>query len=148
MFSKRKVNRDDTFTFGDERLETEDDFVYLGINFDYIGQFFKARSRLTEQARKASFAVIRKIRKRDLPCDVQLKIFDAMIAPILLYGLEVWGCENCEIIEAFHFRFCKNMLKLKSSTPRVMVYGDLGRFPMQIFIQTRMIAFWAIGCMW
>ena len=24
-----------------------------------------------------------------------------------------------------------------------MVYGDLGRFPMQIFIQTRMIAFWA-----
>ena len=49
----------------------------------------------------------------------------------------------CEIIEAFYFRFCKNMLKLKSSTPRVMVYWELGRFPMQFFIQTRIIAFWA-----
>lgn len=94
VFSKRKVNRDDTFTFVDERLEIEDDFVYLGINCDYKGQFFKARSRLIEQARKVSFAVIRKIRKLGLLCDVQLKLFDAMIAPILLYGSEVWGCEN------------------------------------------------------
>ena len=74
---------------------------------------------------------------------MQLKLFNAMIASILLYGSEVWGCENCEIIEAFHSRFCKNMLKLKSSTPRVMVYGELGRFPIQMFIQKRMIAFWA-----
>ena len=42
MFSERKVNRVDTFTFGDERLEVYDDFAYLGINFDYKGQFFKA----------------------------------------------------------------------------------------------------------
>ena len=41
-----------------------------------------------------SFAVIRKIRKLGLQCDVQLKLFDAMIAPILLYGSEFWGCEN------------------------------------------------------
>lgn len=113
MVSKRRVNTDDTFTFGDERLEIEDDFVYLGINFDYKGQFFKARSRLIEQARKASFTVIRKIRKLGLPCDVQLKLFDAMIAPILLYGSEVWGCENCEIIEAFHFKFCKKHPEIK-----------------------------------
>ena len=84
----------------------------------------------------------RKIRKLGLPVDIQLKLFDTMIAPILLYGSEVWGYENCEVIEAYHFRFCKMMLHLKPSTPKVMVYGELGRFPMLIFIQARMINFW------
>ena len=65
-----------------------------------------------------------------------------MIAPILLYGSEVWGYENCEVIEAYYFRFCKMMLHLIPSTPKVMVYGELGRFPMLIFIQARMINFW------
>ena len=99
--------------------------------------------RLLEQAKKASFSVIRKIRKLGLPIDVQLKLFDTMIVPILLYGSEVWGFENCEVIEAYHFKFCKLMFYLKPSTPKVMVYGELGRFPMTVFIQTRMINFWS-----
>ena len=143
IFSKRKCTNNPTFTFGDQVLEVEDEFIYLGVSFDYKGQFFKARTRLVEQAKKASFAVIRKIRKLGLPCDIQLKLFDTMIAPILLYGSEVWGFENCDIIEAYHFKFCKVMLHLKPSTPKVMVYGELGRFPMQIFIQSRMINFWS-----
>ena len=129
------------FTYGGKHLEVDDEFVYLGINFDYKGQFFKARNRLLEQAKKASFSVIRKIRKLGLPIDVQLKLFDTMIAHILLYGSDVWGFENCEVIEAYHFKFGKLMLHLKPSTPKVMVYGELGRFPMTVFIKTRMINF-------
>ena len=33
-----------TFTFGDQVLEVEDEFIYLGVSFDYKGQFFKART--------------------------------------------------------------------------------------------------------
>ena len=65
-----------------------------------------------------------------------------MIAPIFLYGSEIWGYENCDLIENFHFKYCKQLLHLKASTPRVMVYGELGRFPMQIYIKSRMIGFW------
>ena len=143
VFSKNKCTDTPVSTFGDQVLGVEEDFVYLGISFDYKGQFFKARNRLIEQAKKALFAVVNKIRKLGLPCDIQLKLFDMMIAPILLYGAEVWGYENCEIIEAFHFKFCKTMLGLKAATPKVMVYGELGRLPMQVSIQTRMINFWS-----
>ena len=66
-----------------------------------------------------------------------------MIAPILLDGSEVLGYENYEVIEAFHFRYCKMMLHLKPATPKVMVYGELGRHLMEISVQTRMISFWA-----
>ena len=45
-----------------------------------------------------------------------------MIAPILLYESEVWGFENCDIIEAYHFKFCKMMLHLKPSTPSYGVW--------------------------
>ena len=105
-------------------LDVDTDFSYLGTTFDQKGKFFKARSRLIEQARRASFVVIRKSRKLNLPVDLQLKLFDNMIAPIFLYGSEIWG---------FHFKYCKRLLHLKASTPKAMVYGELGRYPMQIF---------------
>ena len=35
------------------------------------------------------------------------------------------------------------MLHLKQATLKVMVYGELGRYPMEISVQTRMIRFWA-----
>ena len=50
-----------------------------------------------------------------------------MIVPILLYGLEMWGYETCELIESFHFKYCKRLLHLKASTPKDMVYGELDR---------------------
>ena len=124
-------------------LDVDTDFSYLGMTFDQKGKFFKARSRLIEQARRASFAVIRKSRKLNLPVDLQLKLFDNMIAPILLYGSEIWGYENCDLIESFHFKYCKRLLHLKASTPKAMVYGELGRYPMHVFIKSRMISFWA-----
>ena len=37
--------------------------------------------------------------------------------------------------------YCNRLLHLRSSTPKVMVYGELGRFPMQIHIKSRMVGF-------
>jgi len=65
-----------------------------------------------------------------------------MILPILLYGCEVWGHENTAIIEKKHLKFLKLASGLKMSTPNYMVYGELGRTPLSININKRMIAFW------
>jgi hypothetical protein len=37
-----------------------------------------------------------------------------MVKPILLYGCEVWGFSNNDIIEKVHLKFCKLLLHLKS----------------------------------
>ena len=55
IFSNRKCTNDPTFTFGDQVLEVEDELIYLGVSFDYKGQFFKARTCLIEQAKKNIF---------------------------------------------------------------------------------------------
>ena len=143
VFEKTNYKNDYVFMYNGKALDVDADFSYLGMIFDRKGKFFKARSTLIEQARRASFAVFKKSRKLSLPVDLQLKLFDHMIAPILLYGSEIWGYENCDLIENFHFKYCKQLLHLKASTPKVMVYGELGRFPMQIYIKSRMIGFWA-----
>jgi len=64
------------------------------------------------------------------------------VIPILTYSCEVWGFENCAEIEQVHLRFCKKILKVRQTTSNYMVYGELGRYPLNIHINVRMIGFW------
>jgi hypothetical protein len=75
--------------------------------------------------------------------DCQFDLFDKVVLPILLYGSEVWGFENLDIVERIHLNFLKHVFNLKSSTPAYMVYGEAGRFPLYISIYCRMITYWA-----
>ena len=88
------------------------------------------------------YALIKKARDLDLPIDLQLEMFDATVAPIILYGSEIWGYENLDIIEKLQKKFCKFILKLKDSTPTCIAYGELGRYPLTGIIKSRMISFW------
>ena len=72
-----------------------------------------------------------------------LDLFDKMIKPILLYGCEVWGFSNNDILEKIHLKYCKILLNLKTSTPSYMVYGELGRYPIYIGIKIRTVYYWA-----
>ena len=49
--------------------------------------------------------LLKKNRSLNVPLDLQLKLFDHTIVPILLYGEEIWGFENIEIIEKLHNEF-------------------------------------------
>ena len=49
--------------YNGKALDGVADFGYLGMTFDCMGKFFKARSAFFEQARRTSFAVIKKIKK-------------------------------------------------------------------------------------
>lgn len=69
-------------------------------------------------------------------------MFEKAVAPILLYGSEVWGFENLEILEKVHLRFCKIILGIKQSTPSNIVYGELRRYPLLLTAKIRFIKFW------
>lgn len=141
IFSKGRQPRN-VFTYNGFPVEIVKEFNYLGIIFSRSGSFCKAKKRFCEQAQKAMFGVIRKIRLFDLPFECQLDLFDKVVVPVLLYACEVWGYENIDIIERVHLRYLKHILNLKSSTPSYMVYGETGRFPLYIIIFTRMITSW------
>ena len=88
------------------------------------------------------FSVIIKYRKLGLPLSLQIHLFDIMVVLTLLYGSEVWGIENVNLIDQFQLKFYKIILKLKQSTPNCMIYGDLGILPLSIHINTRILCYW------
>jgi hypothetical protein len=102
----------------------------------------KARAKLMDQARKALYCLYRKLRNISIPIDLQLKLFDILIFPILTYGCEIWGYENTKQIEKLHLQFCRNILGVRTTTPNVMTWGELGRTPIDICIKLRIVNFW------
>ena len=95
-------------------------------------------------ASKAMHLLQKRIVNLYLPVDCQLKRFDQTIVSILLYGSEVTGFENLQPLEKkIHLDFMRNILKMESSTPLVMVYGEFGRYPYDVQVKVRMIKFWS-----
>ena len=45
-----------------------------------------------------------------------IKLFDSVVVPILLYGREIGGHENIDIIETIHNKFLKTHLPVKKET--------------------------------
>ena len=97
---------------------------------------------MAEQANKALFSLLKKSRSLTLPFDIQIDLFNKMIKPILLYGCEIWGTGNIDILERVQLKFFKLIFNLKNTTPSYMIYGELGIRPLYVNIQKRIISFW------
>ena len=143
IFGNYIRNQHFTFYITGEEIEIVKEFKYLGVLFTKNGRFVQHVKSVSTLACKAMHLLRKRIVNLYLPVDCQLKLFDQTIVPILLYGSEVTGFENLQQIEKIQLDFLRSILKMKSSTPLVMVYGEFGRFPIAIQIKIRMIKFWA-----
>ena len=141
IFSNKKLNNVPRFKYDGHALEVEDSLVFLGILFTYNGRFLKNSKILLDQVRTAMFSVLRKSKKLFLPVDIQLQLFDSMVAPVLMYGSEFSGFERSNVLESLCLQFNKYILKAKKTTPNIILYGELGRYPVEILIKSRMIGF-------
>ena len=81
-----------------------------------MGRFLSAVKTLSEQANKSVRRVISQSKSNDFPVDLQLKLFDNIVMPILFYGSEVWGYENSALVEKVELNF-KTSTKCKKVNP-------------------------------
>ena len=142
IFSKGKIRKVPSFTFGGDVIDVVYDFIYLGVRFNYNGSFKKAISKQVTQARKALYSMLVKAKRLKLSVDTQCHLFDHLVLPILLYGSEVWGFECIKQIEIFHRKFLRTILYVNKCTPDCMVYGETGRGLILNHVKCRMVGYW------
>ena len=142
IFSNGYVRKHRNFFFGSLPIEVVSDYVYLGMRFSCTGSFYKAIEKQISQATKAMYSLITKARRLFLPIDIVCELFDKTVLPVLLYSCEIWGCGNLYRVEVFYRKFLKIILQLNSSTPSTMIYSEVGKLPLELTINKRILSFW------
>ena len=144
-FSKdNNSNYEFKIKYKDEILEIVSEFKYLGVLFSKNNSFFKTKQHtfIANQGKKAVYSLFKKARNMQRPIDLQLELFNKLVKPVLLYGCEIWGLGNIDVIERVQLMFIKRILNLKNNTPNYMVLGELGMMPLKIDIFARIFLYW------
>ena len=72
-------------------------------------------------------------------------LFDALVLPVILYGVEIWGGSispsTWEEFEGIQKRFLTNFLKVKSQTPYHLLLLETGTLPIEIMGIERVVAY-------
>ena len=92
MFCKKRkqVHREELY-ISNENVEYVDQFTYLGVNISHTGNTSLVVKVLQEQALHAYNNILSLFDRVHLDIKTKLSLFDQMVAPIILYGAEVWG---------------------------------------------------------
>ena len=148
-FYKNNTKYKQNFNINNSPLENVTEFTYLGITINAACNFKDTLSTLSSKANRALLALNSRYKIKSLPIKAALKLFDSTIAPILLYGSEVWGpylnrnqnfWDNSEV-ERMHTQFLKRLLGVNRSTTNALVRGELGRYPLSIPLNCRTNSF-------
>ncbi len=140
------------FSLGSTALEHMMQYTYLGLIITESGGFSMAVNAFKDKARRALYAIKKRILNIEIPLPIWCKIFDSVIQPIALCGSEVWGPLSDQSYtrwdkhptEALHTEFCEMILKLQRKTPNNACRAELGRFPLIINMHKRSLKFWCI----
>ena len=65
----------------------------------------------------------------------------------MLYGAELWGSENCDILERLQLRFLKYVLSVNKFTSSMIVHRELAVVTLDVDIKLRMFTYWARLCL-
>ena len=129
IFSKGRITNHPIFKYGDKVVEVVDDYTYLGVVFNYNGNFAKAIAHQKTVATRALKSLLIKARILTLDLDTQFELFQRCVMPILLYGSEIWGFDerNIRTIDVFYKGFLKTAMRVFKFTPTCMVFGESGQ---------------------
>ena len=138
-----KVGQLDRWKFRNEDLETVSEFRYLGFVFGSSGKFAKGIIDLKKRSLRALFGLKNIIYQYpDMTPSLQIKLFNALVLPILSSSCEIWGFENAPQLDTVHLGFLKSILGVRKTVPTPYVYKELGVHPLRNDRIIRMIKYW------
>ena len=120
---------------------------YLGVVFHRTAPFSDAGLVRAATGHRAMLAMARRCRELCIQDPVmRLQLFDALVRPVMLYGVEVWGPHALGQMDAQfereHRSFLRRLLGVRDSTPSVVVLAELGRYPLTVLATVQVCKYW------
>ena len=134
MFGSSRLDSGVQFTYKGFKLELVDNFRYLGvIAIPRYCSFDLCVDTLTKSGQKAMMTILNRAHLLGwLDIDIKCRLFDILVAPILVYSCEVWGTKRYDSLEKTLLKFCKLVLGVPSLATTDAVLGELRRFPLHV----------------
>ena len=118
-------------------------YKYLGVLLTTRMSFSKVFDDIASKARRSVVDLFRTLwRLGDHSSTIFLKVFDAQIKLMLLYGSDIWGLYKNESIEKVHMFALKRLLNVSPRTPNNIAYGQTGHYPLYICTFVSRIKYW------
>ena len=124
-------------------LETVNSFTYVGLCFSMKLSFNRMCSELSNKGKHVLVSLLSSLYDYgQLPKHIFFKLFDTKVLPVLIYGSEIWGFKQYDILEQVHYYACKRFMCVGIKSCNSAVVGDCGRYPLYIETMKRCIKYW------
>ena len=139
-----KLKNSEKWMYKRECLEVVNSFKYLGVTFSFNGKW---RRHIKSVSQKAEFAANKilgfAMRFKELNHKEVLKIFDAVVVPMLLYGCELFGTEEItELMAVVERKFIRRLIGLPNSIPGAALELMLGRIGVRDKARLAALMYW------
>ena len=140
---KRKIKTKQEFYFGPNKLETVDDYKYLGVKFnEYLDKQVPGES-LADVATRALGKLLSKYHlNKGFGLKTYTKVYDTSIVPIMDYCSGVWGFSRNEKLDKIHARATRCYLGVNKFATKVGIEGELGWTPPHIRRMLNVLRTW------
>ena len=132
--------------FGPDALPIASEYEYLGLILVPSGSMGRAVANLKTKATRALYGLRTLIGSADwFPAELMVKLVNALVMPVLLYGCEVWGIvklDDSSVAEKFNLKACKMVCGVRKNSPNMPARGLTGWLPIKVTVYSRMLKFW------
>ena len=137
------LGRLEKWYYGEERIEVVNKYKYLGYTLTTKLSVDIALAEYAGKAKGRIVSIFRALyRLGTIDLGVFFRLFDSQVKPILLYGAEIWGMKQRDIIEKVHLFACKKLLGVSAKTPNAFIYFELNRYPLIIDARVKVYKYW------
>ena len=111
-----------SYQFGDDQIETVENYTYLGVVFSDNCEFLENAKIVIDKTNIAVGTTLSTIYKsKAFSWSTVSKLYENLITSILMYNIFVWGLEYLELLEKSYLLFFKWFLMLPKNTPNYAI---------------------------
>ena len=99
---------------------------YLGIIIDEHLDYSECTNMLSQAGTRALGALTHKHKQVGLSYHTFTKLYNACVAPVILYSIAIWGMKEYTKINTVQIKAMKVFLSVNTFTSNACIYGDMG----------------------